>query len=94
MKNFKSTLEHCQLSDLGFSGPNFTWCNQWDGPHFTKERLDRVVANREWFVFLFLWHKLEYWLLEALTMHHFFFCLSLQMVILSEKKHRLFRYEA
>lgn len=29
-------------------GPFFTWDNGRDGAEFTKERLDRVVSNREW----------------------------------------------
>jgi hypothetical protein len=48
MEAFKNTLEYCQLSDLGFSGPKFTWCNHRDGAHFTKERLDRATANNGW----------------------------------------------
>jgi hypothetical protein len=41
-------LETCQLSDLGFIGSKFTWCNNKEDEYFTKERLDRVVANLEW----------------------------------------------
>jgi hypothetical protein len=48
MEEFQRVLEDCLLSDLGFSGPKFTWSNGRDGATFTQERLDRVVANSEW----------------------------------------------
>ncbi|GLT71972.1 hypothetical protein SLA2020_439500 [Shorea laevis] len=48
MEAFKHTLEDCQLNDLGFQGPKFTWNNSISGYHFTKERLDRAIANKEW----------------------------------------------
>ena len=48
MELFRSTLEKCDLSDLGYSGAKFTWTNcQADG-NFTKVRLDRAVANTQW----------------------------------------------
>jgi endonuclease/exonuclease/phosphatase family metal-dependent hydrolase len=48
MEAFKNVLNDCELADLGFWGPKFTWSNcKWDGV-FTKERLDRVMANRMW----------------------------------------------
>ncbi|XP_061351262.1 uncharacterized protein LOC133296317 [Gastrolobium bilobum] len=46
---FGSVLDNCQLLDLGYSGPLFTW----KGPKFQHldrvfKRLDRVVANAQW----------------------------------------------
>jgi hypothetical protein len=47
MDLFRNTLENCQLSDLGFIGPKFTWVNsRFDGTYI-RERLDRAVANRQ-----------------------------------------------
>lgn len=48
MEAFRDTLEICQLNDLGFIGPKFTWTNGRDGHEFTKERLDRALGNMEW----------------------------------------------
>jgi hypothetical protein len=48
MEAFKTTLMECDLSDLGASGPFFTWHNGWEGSDFTQERLDRVVTFLEW----------------------------------------------
>jgi len=45
---FHSTLIDCDLCDLGFKGQKFTWSNCREGRDLTLERLDRVVANREW----------------------------------------------
>jgi hypothetical protein len=50
MRAFKEALEDGGLSDLGFSGPKFTWCNGRSGVEFTRERLDRALANQAWTV--------------------------------------------
>lgn len=31
IENFKDVLSDCELRDLGFMGPPFTWCNNKDG---------------------------------------------------------------
>lgn len=41
-------MEDCRLSDLGFSGPRFTWTNGQRGDGLTLERLDRAFANSDW----------------------------------------------
>jgi hypothetical protein len=48
MENFQMALEESRLSELGYVGPKFTWNNGQEGADFIKERLDRVVANKEW----------------------------------------------
>lgn len=52
MEMFRSVLmEECQLCDLGFKVQRvtkFTWSNRRRDQNFTKERLDRVMANKEW----------------------------------------------
>ena len=47
MVEFKNTLLHCGLVDMGFSGYPFTWRNGRQGEAFVEERLDRVVATME-----------------------------------------------
>ncbi|XP_075662942.1 uncharacterized protein LOC142632422 [Castanea sativa] len=48
MEDFGAALEACHLMDLGFHGYKFTWNNKRTGAANARERLDRVVANKEW----------------------------------------------
>ncbi|KAL0402426.1 UNVERIFIED_CONTAM: hypothetical protein Slati_4272500 [Sesamum latifolium] len=48
IRNFRAALDKCALSDLGFTGPPFTWCNRHSEPTTLRERLDRACANMEW----------------------------------------------
>jgi len=45
MRLFRECLEDCELFDLGFSGPKYTWNNRQVGSDNVKVRLDRAVAN-------------------------------------------------
>lgn len=48
MESFRMVLEKCNLIDIGWIGSLYTWCNNHYDETFTKERLDRVVANLTW----------------------------------------------
>ena len=49
MDAFRRALEDARLDDLGFVGDPFTWRNNWHIAHgYTRERLDRAVANVNW----------------------------------------------
>ncbi|KAK4277327.1 hypothetical protein QN277_015341 [Acacia crassicarpa] len=43
--NFKCLLADCELEDLGYNGPTFTWCNNRDYPDTIHERIDRALGN-------------------------------------------------
>lgn len=45
---FREALTNGNLYDLGWKGDRFTWSNLHADESFTKERLDRAVANPEW----------------------------------------------
>lgn len=47
-KAFAHMIEECELHDLGFSRPRFTWCNLRKGPERVQERLDRALENDKW----------------------------------------------
>lgn len=49
---FRECPEDCDLVDLGFSGPKYTWNNRQEGNSNVKVRLDRAVANGQ-FIQLF-----------------------------------------
>ncbi|XP_042966793.1 uncharacterized protein LOC122300311 [Carya illinoinensis] len=48
MCRFREALEVNDLCDLGYKGDKFTWSNRHIDDTFTKERLDRCVANSSW----------------------------------------------
>jgi hypothetical protein len=42
---FRECLEDCELVDLGFTGPKYTWTNKQDADSNVRVRLDRAVGN-------------------------------------------------
>ncbi|KAK7836759.1 putative ribonuclease h protein [Quercus suber] len=46
--DFKECLDSCNLIDLRFSGPKFTWSNSRQVPDLILERIDRCFANPNW----------------------------------------------
>lgn len=49
MEKFRNTLDDLGLNDLEHRGDIYTWSNKHRDESFTKERLDRTVANQKWF---------------------------------------------
>ncbi|KAG6730254.1 hypothetical protein I3842_01G071200 [Carya illinoinensis] len=48
MEMFCEALEFCALSGIYTKGPKFTWTNNRRDRGFTREKLDRAIANMEW----------------------------------------------
>lgn len=44
MRDFQRVALHCNLSDMGYQGPMFTWCNKREEGVICK-KLDRVLIN-------------------------------------------------
>ncbi|XP_075086347.1 uncharacterized protein LOC142169050 [Nicotiana tabacum] len=45
---FSSCMDNCEVVDLGFVGPRFTWCNNWRARKRIWKRLNRVFVNDLW----------------------------------------------
>lgn len=48
LTEFRRVLFDCELRDLGFTGPRFTWCNNRGGSASVCEKLDRFITNIHW----------------------------------------------
>jgi len=92
MRAFQSALEDCNLADLGFSGPKYTWCNGRYGEDFSRERLDRAVANAEWNQH-FSMVKVEV-LARVVSDHHPLLVHFSKSFVVRWRKYNTFRYEA
>ncbi|XP_062104406.1 uncharacterized protein LOC133815604 [Humulus lupulus] len=47
---FKECIEECKLEDVKYLGCFFTWNNKQDKNSRIYSKLDRVMANQEWFI--------------------------------------------
>ena len=45
---FKDCLDYCNMIDMGFTGPQFTWTNRRNINTLVQERIDRFFANPSW----------------------------------------------
>ena len=45
---FKECLDECNMIDLGFAGPKYTWTNHRPITSLILERIDRCFANSGW----------------------------------------------
>ena len=48
MEGFREAIDFCGFQDMGYEGPEFTWCNQKPNEGRIQLRLDRVLAIVEW----------------------------------------------
>ncbi|KAL0438809.1 UNVERIFIED_CONTAM: hypothetical protein Slati_2363900 [Sesamum latifolium] len=48
MEDFCRALANSDLSDLGFQGCRYTWCNRRQHPDTVWARLDRACGNSQW----------------------------------------------
>lgn len=45
---FKDYLDSCNMVDMGFSGPRYTWTNKRDLNNLILERIDSFFMNPDW----------------------------------------------
>lgn len=48
MIDFRKTTEGCEMNEVSFKGPRFTWDNGCEENEFIQERLDYAFANEPW----------------------------------------------
>ena len=48
MDRFREVVNSCGFKDLGYCGPDFTWCNMQEGINRIYLRLDRALATNDW----------------------------------------------
>ncbi|KAK3228648.1 hypothetical protein Dsin_000529 [Dipteronia sinensis] len=48
ISDFREVVEECNLEDMGYIGPCFTWSNKTAGASLIMERLDRSFCTRDW----------------------------------------------
>ena len=48
MDGFCNAVNHYDFKDLGYSGPDYTWCNMQEGDKRIYLRQDRALAMSEW----------------------------------------------
>lgn len=47
MRDFREVVNYCELMDLAYHGPVYTWCNKRDNDLISKKQ-DRVLVNNKW----------------------------------------------
>ena len=48
MDGFRQIVNHCGFKNLGYCGPDYTWCNMKEGSNRISLRLDRAFVTNEW----------------------------------------------
>jgi hypothetical protein len=92
MREFQRVVEQCNLQDLGFLGPRFTWHNGREEDGFTQERLDRAFGNMEWCE---IFTKAHVEVLVARSSDHAPLCIDCSTVRRHGRRRQFrFRYEA
>lgn len=89
-KTFNKTLVGSNLADLVHKGDFFTWSNKHEDNTFTKERLDRAVANLHW---MQLYELYQVESLVARSSDHKPICLTCQHPT-TQRRPVVFRFEA
>ena len=91
MLDFRDCISNCWLTNLGFVGQRYTWCNERLGAQRTLIRLDRAVVNEGWRA-LFPKAKVHHVLMKALD--HCLLALSMKKMVPTKPTKRRFFFEA
>ena len=89
MQLFKEVIDGCSFMDMGFIGSKYTWSKHFDNGVSIWERLDRGLANKNWFL-KFLRAKVHH--ISCNTSDHlplFFSLLGLEIPV----RRKIFRFK-
>ncbi|XP_075665376.1 uncharacterized protein LOC142635044 [Castanea sativa] len=86
---YNECMDFCNLIDLGFSGPKFTWTNCRDISDLIQQRLDKVWVNSDWKL---IYPEATVSHLARISSDHCPFLLSLDPN-LGPRRSRLFRFQ-
>lgn len=88
---FREVVDECTLNDLGYSGNQFTWCNNRGSTQCIFERLYRGLANLQW---CSLFPRAQVKHRTAAYSNHVPILLNMMSKMIQRKGHKLFRFEA
>ncbi|XBI18439.1 hypothetical protein VPH35_060221 [Triticum aestivum] len=91
MSNFSEALAWCDVHDLGYQGPDWTYDNKQAGIKKVRARLDRGVASMEWSE-LFPHAHVQH--IVTSRSDHFPLLLSYEREVQNSANKRHFRYES
>lgn len=86
---FKECLDKCNMIDIGFSGPRFTWTNKRNLQALIQERIDKFFVNPGWCL-MYLEAKVVH--LTRCHSDHCLVLLELQPRIVAQRK-RPFKFQ-
>ena len=89
MQLFREVIDGCSFMDMGFIGSKYTWSKHFDNGVSIWERLDRGLANKNWFL-KFLRAKVHH--ISCNTLDHlplFFSLLGLEIPV----RRKIFRFK-
>ena len=91
MDEFREAIHHCRFKDLGYCGPEFTWCNMQEDESRLYLRLDRALATPEW---VDHYKNIKVYHLVESTSDHCALLISDDIVVQKHPNRRRFQFEA
>ena len=92
MNNFKATINHCKLRDLGYVRANYTWSRRMGARGWVKEHLDRALVSLDWMT-MFLRVRLYH--VATSTLDHSMLVLKTPRIgQRAPQRSKLFRFES
>lgn len=92
LEKFRSAISDCSLSDMGYCGLDYTWCNKRQDEANIRERLDRALCQPSGAV-LFPRYKVKHLVSSTSDHNPLLIHTDAKKTWASRKKYRSFRFE-